>query len=163
MTTEATEQTQNPNAELKAFADRLKTENLELRSMITAQSLDKLGLDPSTGIGKAIVKDLSREKDFQWAPDAIAKYAKEEYGFEAAAPEPAPEATSKQEEVTTGIQQAEAALGVSTSQEVTPQQERISALQSAMLNRENDKTTARDLATQSLVAKADLIREAFNQ
>lgn len=72
--------------ELDKHNDELK----ELRKFKRGAVMKDAGLDPTTGIGKAILKDIERG-DFgeKLDADTLRTYATDEYGWQGAAPEPA--------------------------------------------------------------------------
>jgi hypothetical protein len=80
-TTEATEETgeketgKGLRAQLEASLKREKT----LKTQILDAAYDAIGLDTSTGLGKAISKEYEGEA----SQDALASYAKDEYGWDA--------------------------------------------------------------------------------
>ena len=89
-TTEETVETPDPEAKAKTEAKGLRgqlenalDDNKKLRSTILTEAYVKLDLDTETGLGKAIAKEYEGEASF----DALAAYAKDEYGHEYAAPE----------------------------------------------------------------------------
>jgi len=101
MTTEATptEEVVNetpvvPEApkELRDALAREKDTSHGYRVQLMSSAYETLGLSPETGLGKAIAKEYTGEPD----AEAVAKFAKEEYGYEA--PEtPEKEALTKAE------------------------------------------------------------------
>jgi hypothetical protein len=85
-TTETTEVASEPEAKEKSEAKGLRgqlekslVENKKLRSTILTEAYAKLELDTDKGLGKAIAKEYEGEASF----DALAEYAKNEYGHEA--------------------------------------------------------------------------------
>ena len=87
MTTEANSNTiiegqTNPNAELRAYADRMKEERDAMYSEMMQFRLEALGLNPKEGLGKAIAK----EYDGDISSDAIRTYLKDEYNYEPVEP-----------------------------------------------------------------------------
>lgn len=75
------EEKPDANAELRAYADRVKAENAALRQQVLQGHLSQIGLNVDQGLGKAIAKEYSGEI----TSDAVAEYAKSEYGYEPAA------------------------------------------------------------------------------
>ena len=102
--------TTNPNAELRAYADRLKDEVEELRSEMLALRLDSIGLKTDTGLGKAIFKEYDGALD----EASVSAYAKTEYGYEADEPKVDPAIVNE------GTKRAEQIMGESIP--VTPEQ-----------------------------------------
>ena len=87
------------------------------RTDILTPAYNQLGLDPTKELGKAIAKEYEGEASF----DALAKYAKDEYGYEHTPVDPA----NPQVEV---IAQAQAALdqvGQTAGSVVTPTQDEV--------------------------------------
>ena len=87
------------------------------RTDILTPAYNQLGLDPTKELGKAIAKEYEGEASF----DALAKYAKDEYGYEFTPVDPA----NPQVEV---IAQAQAALdqvGQTAGSVVTPTQNEV--------------------------------------
>ena len=72
----------NPNAELRAYADRLKEENEKLFGEVIKTRLEAIGLSPAEGLGKAIAKEYEGEFDI----DSVREYAKNEYGYQMSEP-----------------------------------------------------------------------------
>lgn len=68
--------------ELREYNKRLKAENAELRARISTDVYAEVGLDPSTGLGKAIAKEYKGALE----AEELAKYAAEEYGWQAPTP-----------------------------------------------------------------------------
>ena len=88
-TTEETVETPDPEAKEKSEAKGLRgqlenalKDNKKLRSTILTEAYVKLDLDTETGLGKAIAKEYDGAASF----DALAAYAKDEYGHEYTAP-----------------------------------------------------------------------------
>lgn len=77
--TQETQQQADPNAELRAYADRTKAENQTLRKELMKERLGQIGLDNEVGLGKAIAKEYDGEMDL----DSIRKYAADEYQHQA--------------------------------------------------------------------------------
>lgn len=74
-----------PDAEpsqLRKWAEAQQAENKALRSQLIGAQLREIGLDPDTGLGKAIAKEYAGSID----PDAVATFAAEEYGYTPAPP-----------------------------------------------------------------------------
>ena len=79
-TTEVTEKTEKPE-EAKGLRKQLNDAHAVIakqRTDILTPAYEQLGLDPSKELGKAIAKEYEGEASF----DALAKFAKEEYGYE---------------------------------------------------------------------------------
>ena len=68
----------------KQLEDAIKERN-KLRTRILEGAYAELGLDPNTGLGKAIAKEYSGEASL----DALSEYARDEYGW--TPPEKVPE------------------------------------------------------------------------
>lgn len=64
--------------ELREAYDRMKRENAALRGQVMGTHLSNIGLDPEVGLGKAIAKEYSGELTVE----ALAEYARTEYGHE---------------------------------------------------------------------------------
>ena len=79
-TTEVAEKTEKPE-EAKGLRKQLNDAHAVIakqRTDILTPAYDQLGLDPTKELGKAIAKEYEGEASFE----ALAKYAKEEYGYE---------------------------------------------------------------------------------
>ena len=79
-TTEVAEKTEKPE-EAKGLRKQLNDAHAVIakqRTDILTPAYDQLGLDPTKELGKAIAKEYEGEASF----DALAKYAKDEYGYE---------------------------------------------------------------------------------
>lgn len=72
--------------QLREWAERVARENTQLRTQLVDGQLREIGLDPETGLGKAIRKEF-REPVTE---GAVATYASEEYGYTFTPPPPAP-------------------------------------------------------------------------
>ena len=84
-TTEATEKTEKPE-EAKGLRKQLNDAHAVIakqRTDILTPAYAKLGLTPDKELGKAISKEYEGEASF----DALAKFAKDEYGYEVPATE----------------------------------------------------------------------------
>ncbi len=84
MDTNQTTEQKDPNAELRAHADRVEAENKALRTRVLHEDIRGIGLDPSTGLGKAVAQGYSGD----FTEGSVATYAKEEYGHEHKEEEP---------------------------------------------------------------------------
>ncbi len=85
-TTEVAEKTEKPE-EAKGLRKQLNDAHAVIakqRTDILTPAYEQLGLDPSRELGKAIAKEYEGEASF----DALAKYAKDEYGYEYITPDP---------------------------------------------------------------------------
>jgi hypothetical protein len=73
-------QTSTPDgpAELREAYNRTKEENRALRQQLMGTHLSSIGLDPERGLGKAIAKEYSGDMEVE----AIAEFARNEYGHE---------------------------------------------------------------------------------
>ena len=83
--------TEAPAEEAKGLRGQLEaalSENKTLKADKLAESFDKIGLDPKTGLGKAIAKEYSGDV----SADALAEYAKTEYDWEGSEESPNPQA-----------------------------------------------------------------------
>lgn len=84
MTTQITPETDpsvpkvDANAELRAHADRALERAKAAEAELLKVRLGEIGLDPATGLGKAIAKEYEGE----FTLEAIAGYAEEEYGHQ---------------------------------------------------------------------------------
>jgi uncharacterized membrane protein YkoI len=75
------EMLENPDvgpAQLRAALKRERTENAGLRAKEMAGVYKEIHLDPNNGLGKAIAKEF----DGDMTAEALAAYAKEEYGYD---------------------------------------------------------------------------------
>lgn len=63
---------------LREAYNRTKEENRKLRAELMLGAYETVGLDPTTGLGKAIAK----EYDGEASSDALLEFAKTEYGWE---------------------------------------------------------------------------------
>lgn len=124
----------NPNAELRAYADRLKDENAELRREVVSMRLESIGLNPKEGLGKAIAK----EYDGEYSLEAVRGYAKEEYGYEPKEPSVEPSI------VTDAQHRIDDLMAEGTS--VTPQQE-TDPVEDAEAKLASDDATTADART----------------
>ena len=83
--------TEAPAEEAKGLRGQLEAalaENRDLKADKLAGSFDAIGLDPNAGLGKAIAKEYTGEV----STEALAEYAKTEYGYEGAAESTHPQA-----------------------------------------------------------------------
>lgn len=80
------EAVQKTSADLRAYADRMKAENAQMRTQLLGTHLDAINLKPDTGLGLAIAEGY--EGDI--SAEAVAKYAQDKYGHvvEETTPEP---------------------------------------------------------------------------
>lgn len=85
----------DPNAELRAYNERLKEENRKFRTTLMEAHLQGLGLTAETGLGKAIAKEYEGEM----TPEAVAEFAKSEYGHDSATAEASPPAVATAERI----------------------------------------------------------------
>ena len=83
-TTEAPEEAKGLRGKLEAAL----SENRDLKSEKLAGSFAEIGLNPAEGLGKAIAKEYNGEI----STDALAAYAKDEYGYEGSKESVHPEA-----------------------------------------------------------------------
>lgn len=65
-------------AQLRAALKRERTENAGLRAEQMAGIYTKVGLDPNSGLGKAVAKEF----DGDMTVEALSAYAKAEYGYD---------------------------------------------------------------------------------
>lgn len=93
--------------QLREALKREKAENVKLRKQAMTGAFEKVGLDPETGLGKAIAKEYKGEPTV----DALAQYAKEEYGHEA----PAGDEHPQEKQIVEGQTQADQLQQQSTS------------------------------------------------
>lgn len=109
-----TEAVETPSADgPKELRDALKRKTEEAagyRGTLMKGAYDELGLNPETGLGKAIAKEYEGDP----TADALGEYAKNEYGYEVAE---APENT-KAPAITEGQKQTDALN--SESESITP-------------------------------------------
>lgn len=88
--TPTTEDSGQKPEEAKGLRKQLESaldDNKKLRSTILGEAYAGLDLDPTTGLGKAIAK----EYDGEASAEALAAYAKDEYGYVYVKPDAAPE------------------------------------------------------------------------
>ena len=113
--TETTEQA--PEAKgLRAKLEETLAENTRLRANALTEAFDKLGLETTSGLGKAIAKEYDGEANY----DALAAYAHDEYGHSPKEEEeetPTPQAQA----VNQGHQRLEQVAQTSGSVPVTPE------------------------------------------
>lgn len=89
MAEETQEPQTNPNAELRAHADRLQEQVKELQGKLAGGTIRELGLDPEKGMGKAILRTFDGDPSDR---GALLTFAKDEYDVEV------PNAEAAQEE-----------------------------------------------------------------
>lgn len=65
------------NKAVRDYADSVKGENVTMRGGLMGTYLSEIGLDASTGLGKAIAKEYEGAID----QETVASYAAEEYGY----------------------------------------------------------------------------------
>jgi hypothetical protein len=147
---ESDEDQKGGNAELRAALKRTQEALKEANQLHLVRNLTDIGLDPGTGLGKAIAK----EYDGEMTVDAIAAYARDEYGHDAAVPSQVPQ------EVQAG-DRLDQAMRVSTAVEPrrvpTPGEEYVEKIDS------NDPEATRQDAIASIAAKAQQFQETFQQ
>lgn len=79
---------------LREAYNRTKEENRKLKAEVMLGEYEKAGLDPTTGLGKAIAKEYDGEADV----DQLLAFAKEEYGYEQPSSDETPEHQERQGE-----------------------------------------------------------------
>ena len=124
----------------KQLRDALKREqekSAKYRAQLMAQAYKEVGLNPEQGLGKAIAKEFDGEP----TAEALATYAREEYGYEKAE---APE-NPVEPQIIAGQAVVDSVGDVSTSVEPTTQQEQLVAAE-----REKDHVTAGNIKAQQL-------------
>lgn len=101
--------------QLREALKRQQAENAKLRTQLLDRAYSEAGLDPSTGLGKAIAKEFDGEP----TAEALLTFAKEEYDYEPPTSDPAPQATQRRE-AQQQIEKVEAATV--PSQTLTPKE-----------------------------------------
>jgi len=129
----------DPNAELRAHADRTEAAAKEMRDQLMEVRLKDLGLQKTVGVGKAIDQGY---KGTDMSLQAVAEYAKTEWGHEVA--------VTPQTQVVAGADAVSALDGV--QQTTTPSQtpDEYQRIQSQMLDPEK---IDRPLVEQSIASK----------
>ena len=88
MTTQPIEQ-EEETANVKQMRETLERQSAEIEVLRADQRenlMEKAGFDPTTGIGKAVAKDISRgEYEGEMTAEALQEYAKQEYTWVAEA------------------------------------------------------------------------------
>lgn len=146
--TEQTEtETPDANAELRAYADRLKEENKMLRAGAISGALKEIGLSADEGLGLAIAETF----DGDITAENVANYAQEKYKH-TAEDAPVPVAVTEGEKLET--------LDASSTP-VTPPPERDAAREAT--DKMHDPETGRDEAVASINAKMGQFQEEHYQ
>lgn len=91
------------NAQLRAYADRLKAENKQLRAQAMSAHIEKLGLKTDEGLGVAIVEGYDGDVTYE----SIAQWAQEKYKH--TPPEPITETDTQAQAIDAAHQQLDAA------------------------------------------------------
>jgi hypothetical protein len=138
------------NAELRAYNKRLKAENRDFKARIMSGDLKAIGLDHEAGLGKAIAK----EYDGEMTTEALAAYAKDEYGHDSAVPLQVPQ------EVQAGDRLDQAMQG---STPVVPTEAPIAGQAEIDKIDANDPEATRQDALKSIRAKSGQFQETFYQ
>jgi len=137
-----------PNADLHAYNKRLKTENKELRGRILETDLAVIGLNVGEGLGKAIAK----EYDGELTTEALATYARDEYGHDSAVTTEVPAGVQSLEKLDQALQTS---VPVTPVEPLPPGQEVIDKLD------DNDPEATRQDALRSIKAKSARFQETF--
>lgn len=136
------------NAELRAHNKSLRDENKELRGQAMETHLQAIGLNREDGLGKAIAK----EYDGAVNAEALADYARDEYGHDSAVTANVPP------EVQAG-ERLDEAMAVSTP--VTPVEPAPVGQESIDKMDNNDSDATREDAVRSIRAKSGQFQETF--
>lgn len=127
------------NEQVRNYANRLKDENKELRTLAMEAALGEIGLSPSEGLGVAIVESY----EGAFTKEAIAEYAESKYKHTASnAPVP------KEVETHNRLDELNA-----VGESVTPTPEPTEGEKAAQSVDGNDPEAGRDEAVTSLTAK----------
>ena len=123
------------NAELRAAYDREKERRVTAETELSKRLMSEIGLDPTTGLGKAIAKEYSGDLTVE----ALGAYAREEYGHEWTGEIP----NSKAAEITEAQDQADRLT--SSTESVTPIDEstKIQKAESKLIGNEVNPVDAR--------------------
>ena len=123
------------NAELRAAYDREKDRRMAAETELSKRLMSDIGLDPTTGLGKAIAKEYSGDLTVE----ALGAYAHDEYGHEWTGKIP----DSKATEITEAQDQADKLT--SSAESVTPINEstQIQQAESKLIGNEVDPADAR--------------------
>jgi len=140
---------QEANTGPHAHIRELETENKGLRQRLASTELKEMGLDPNTGLGKAILKTYNGS----YEDGDIQKFAVEEYGWEA--PSSESPVVAEQIEAEQRITQLE-----TTSESVQPP-EQVPIIQAAAEVFESSEAT-RDQLIQGLGLVAEDIRRQLH-
>lgn len=138
------------NADLHAFNKRLKTENRELRGRILESDLAVIGLKPGEGLGKAIAK----EYDGELTTEALATYARDEYGHDSGVTTQVPQEVQSLEVLDQVLQ---------TSVPVNPVEPPPAGQEVIDKMDDNDPEATRQDALASIKAKSARFQETFYQ
>jgi hypothetical protein len=143
----------DPNAELRAFNDRLKEENAALRTRTLEADIRNIGLDPKIGLGVAVAELY--QGDF--SDGSVAAFAQEKFGHAGETAEPAPsmQEAQKAESIVEAQSLADRVLNTSSSIDVTPELDNIAAMDRKLGSPE----ATRDDAIAAVDAKRALFRE----
>lgn len=109
------EEARKANRSLQQHVKKLEAENATYRAQLVGVHLDALGLDPEKGLGKAILKEYKGEISVE----AVAAFAKDEYGHESATPPEAPAEVTQGQNIDALQQQGQSLLPQPT---LTPEQ-----------------------------------------
>lgn len=143
-TSNTVEPTKDANAELRAYADRMKEERDGMYRELLEYRLEHVGLNPNEGLGKAVAKEYDGDVNL----DAVTSYLASEYNYTPPTP------SVPEEVVTEATQRVDEVMGQSAS--VTPEQE-PDPVRQADQKMADPEATPQD-AAQSIQAKLD----AFN-
>lgn len=102
----------NPNAELRAHADRLQERVKALEAQLAGSTIRDLGLDPSKGMGKAILRTFDGDASDR---EALLAFAKDEYDVEVPNAE-----TAQEEPISQEIETAQKQVAQVTGDPVEP-------------------------------------------
>lgn len=95
-----------PIKQLRAAEKAAREENVRLKARLMEGAYNQVGLNPDTGLGKAIAKEYKGDP----SAEGLAEYAKAEYGYEKPAGEINPQAQAIAAE-TARLDQASAGAG----------------------------------------------------
>lgn len=132
------------NKQLQSHLKKVEAENAALRGQLVAVHITEIGLDPEKGLGKAITKEYQGDI----SAEAVATFAREEYGHEAADTPAAPPEVAQAQNIDTLNQ------GSAT---VTPPEQPSEA--ELAEQRMHDPQSTREDATAAIAAKAQAFAE----
>ena len=138
------------NEELRAALKRSQTALKEANQRTLSRDLTDIGLDANAGLGKAIAK----EYDGDMTIEALATYARDEYGHDPGVAVEVPPEVASQERLDEAMQTSTSVLPVEPK---TPGETQVE-----MINTNDPEATRQDAIT-SIQAKAQEFEDAFYQ